>query len=101
VAAVAAHRRLGYLANGMAVFRVADDRIDGVGAQLARRSEVTHCYRRPPLPGWPYNLFAMIHGHTQHEVRAFVQHRARELDLTDFEILFSIKEYKKVSMTYF
>jgi len=99
--AVVRHRRLGFNANGMAVFRVPPERIDEVGKSLAGHSEVSHCYRRPPLPAFDYNLFAMVHGQSADEVRAAVAKLAEQLHLSDYQVLFSAAEYKKTSMSYF
>jgi len=103
--AVVRHRRLGFRANGMAVFDVPDDRVDIVGEAFARRREISHCYRRPRLADFPYDLFAMIHGHSEDEVRELAEKLAGEFDIDinikNFTVLFSTKEYKKVSMKYF
>ena len=100
--AVVDHRMLGFKANGMAVFRVGPDRIDEVGRRLAERPEISHCYRRPALPGFDYGLFAMVHGRSRDRVRRLVAEMAEKLGLADdYEILFSTTEYKKVSMKYF
>jgi DNA-binding Lrp family transcriptional regulator len=77
IGAVPNHYRLGWVANGMTVWDVADERIDALGAQVGALPGVTHCYRRPrSLPQWPYNLFAMVHGHT----RADVERQALEIE---------------------
>jgi siroheme decarboxylase len=69
IGAVANHYRLGYTANGMTVWDVSDERVDELAAQVARLTGVTHCYRRArALPGWPYNLFVMLHGRSRDEV---------------------------------
>jgi DNA-binding Lrp family transcriptional regulator len=69
IGAVPNHYALGYTANGMSVWDVADQRIDELGVLIGQLSFVTHCYRRPRrLPGWPYNLFAMVHGRSRDEV---------------------------------
>ena len=99
--AVVRHRRLGFVANGMAVFRVPPERVDAVGAALAQHSEVSHCYRRPCVPGWDFNLFAMVHGRSEDEVRQFVARVAAEHGLAGYDVLFSTTEYKKTSMRYF
>jgi DNA-binding Lrp family transcriptional regulator len=99
--AVVNHRRLGFVANGMAVFQVGADRIDAAGRTLAQRPEVSHCYRRPPLPDFDFILFAMVHGHSEPEVRAIVDRAAAELNIQRYDVLFSTAEYKKVSMKYF
>lgn len=56
------HRALGYRANAMVVWNIPDDRVGEIGRTLAALPFVTLCYRRPRRPGWPYNLFCMIHG---------------------------------------
>jgi radical SAM protein with 4Fe4S-binding SPASM domain len=99
--AVVAHRSLGYRANGMAVFQVPEERADAAGRRLAEFEEISHCYRRPRLPDWPYDLFAMVHGRSEAEVRAFVERAACELGLQNYDILFSTAEYKKKSFEYF
>jgi len=95
------HRRLGYVANGMAVFRVEDSRADEVGHVLAARQDVTHCYLRATAPGWPYNLFAMMHGRRREDVRAAADRLAAELGVAEHEVLFSVAEYKRTTMKYF
>lgn len=99
--AVVDHQRLGFRANGMAVFNVLPERIDAIGRRLAERPEITHCYRRPPLPDFPYNLYAMVHGCTEDEVLALVSGMAEEHNLTDHDVLFSVTEFKKAPMRYF
>jgi DNA-binding Lrp family transcriptional regulator len=99
--AVVRHHRLGYAANGMAVFRVDPTLVSEAGRCLARRTEVSHCYQRPPLPDFPYNLFAMTHGKTEDEVRTTVAAMAGEAGLDNWSVLFSVREFKKVSMRYF
>lgn len=97
LAAVPNHYALGVTANGMAVWDVPDDKISEVGRRLGQRPEVTHCYRRPRRPGWPYNLFAMVHGMSRQEVLAKIQRLSRELGLDAYphEVLFSTRLLKK------
>jgi DNA-binding Lrp family transcriptional regulator len=99
--ATVAHQKLGYCANGMAVFQVPDGRLDAAGRRLAENEEISHCYRRPRLADWPYELFAMVHGRSEAEVRAFVGRAARDLEIKDYDILFSTVEYKKESLEFF
>ncbi|AVY93999.1 siroheme decarboxylase subunit beta [Microvirgula aerodenitrificans] len=55
------HREFGYRSNAMCVWDVPDTDVDAIGKRLAAHPAVNLCYRRPRRPGWPYNLFAMIH----------------------------------------
>lgn len=71
IGAVPNHYAIGWTANGMTVWDVADAEIDVLGAQVGALDFVTHCYRRPrALPDWPYNLFAMVHGSSRDECEA-------------------------------
>lgn len=71
IGAVPNHYAIGWTANGMTVWDVADDAIDALGSQVGALDFVTHCYRRPrALPDWPYNLFAMVHGSSRTECEA-------------------------------
>jgi len=63
------HYAIGWVANGMTVWDVADELVDSLGSRVGQLEFVTHCYRRPrALPAWPYNLFAMVHGASRDEV---------------------------------
>ena len=64
------HYALGLVANGMSVWDVDDSQAVDLGAQVGALDFVSHCYLRPRAEGWPYNLFAMIHGHNREEVEA-------------------------------
>ncbi|MDR0457910.1 MAG: AsnC family transcriptional regulator [Burkholderiaceae bacterium] len=69
IGAVPNHYRLGFTANGMSVWDVADDRVDELGRCIGALPGVSHCYRRARrAPVWRYNLFAMLHGRSRAEV---------------------------------
>lgn len=69
IGAVPNHYRLGFTANGMTVWDVDDESIDSLGRRVGALPFVSHCYRRPrQRPDWPFNLFAMLHGHSRAEV---------------------------------
>lgn len=68
------HYKLGYRANGMSVWDIADKHVHDAGREIAALPFVSHCYQRPRhLPHWPYNLFAMLHGHNRDEVEKHIQ----------------------------
>ncbi|MCG2578941.1 AsnC family transcriptional regulator [Dechloromonas sp. XY25] len=71
IGAVPNHYAIGWTANGMTVWDVADEQVDALGAVVGGLDFVTHCYRRPrAMPAWPYNLFAMVHGASRDECAA-------------------------------
>jgi len=95
---VVRHREVGYAANGMAVWDVSDAAVDAIGARLAAQEGVTLCYRRNRAPpGWPYNLFAMVHGRSEQRVRDLVASAAAAAGLDDLPhtILFSRRCFKQ------
>ena len=100
-AAVLRHNEAGFSANGMACWRVPEERIEEVGALLAADSRVSHCYWRPTFEDWPYPLFSMVHCESRDDVRAVVEELSRTVDVTDYEILWSAKEFKKERVRYF
>lgn len=101
IGAIPNHYALGLTANGMSVWDVADEAVAEIGARIGALDEVTHCYERPRhLPLWPYNLFAMVHGHTRQEVRAKVERIARLIGpaARAHDVLFSTRILKKTGL---
>ena len=95
------HYRLGYSANGMSVWDVPDEDIRAIGKQVGELDIVSHCYHRPRrMPDWPYNLFAMVHGHSQAEVRDKVSQIAQLLGdkVRQHDVLFSTRILKKTGL---
>ena len=101
IGAVPNHYALGFTANGMSVWDVADEAVAGIGAKIGALDEVTHCYERPRhLPLWPYNLFAMVHGRTRDEVWGKVERIARLIGpaARSHDVLFSTRILKKTGL---
>jgi siroheme decarboxylase len=97
------HHELGYCANAMTVWDVPDDRVADVGHKIAAMPGVTLCYRRPRrLPGWPYNLFCMVHGRDRAAVEAAVDCITRDAGLMRLPrtILFSRRRFKQRGARY-
>ena len=103
VAAILYHRRAGFSANGMGVWRVPEDEILEVGARMAAVRGISHCYQRPTYPDWPYSVFTMAHGRSKEECDAILDRIADEHGLhgDDRAVLYSSTEFKKVRLHYF
>jgi len=103
VAAILYHRRAGFSANGMGVWRVGEDRILETGKRMAAVRGISHCYQRPTYPDWPYSVFTMAHGRSREECDAILDRIADEHDLhgDDRAVLYSSTEFKKVRLLYF
>jgi DNA-binding Lrp family transcriptional regulator len=100
-AAILNHRQVGFSANGMVVWNAPLDQIDAYGAILAAHPEVSHCYYRPGYPEWPFNLYAMVHGRSVEDCRRIADRLGSAIGLSDYRILFSTREYKKIRLKLF
>jgi DNA-binding Lrp family transcriptional regulator len=101
IGAVPNHYALGWTANGMSVWDVADARSGEAGRLLGALDYVSHCYRRPRRPPrWPYNLFAMVHGHSRAEVEDKIARMAALLGDRDrdHDVLYSSRILKKTGL---
>jgi len=103
VAAILFHRRAGFSANGMGVWRVPEDQVLEVGRRMAAVRGISHCYQRPTYPDWPYSVFTMAHGRSKDECDAILDRIAADHDLhgEDRAVLYSSTEFKKIRLHYF
>ena len=101
VAAILYHRRAGFSANGMGVWKVPEDRIMELGPRMAAFRGVSHCYQRPTYPDWPYSVFTMAHGRSKEECDAVLDAIADETGIDERATLYSSTEFKKIRLLYF
>jgi len=101
IGAMIRHIEAGIGFNGMVVWKVEPERVEEVGELLASFAEVTHCYERPPFGKNGGTLFTMVHAASEQECLDIVRRMSGATGVRDYEILFSDRELKKVSMTYF
>ncbi|MDD4343595.1 MAG: Lrp/AsnC family transcriptional regulator [Eubacteriales bacterium] len=99
--AVLAHRKIGLNYNPMIVIETKEEYINDLGEKIAAFTEVTHCYNRPRMDDFPYDLYAMIHCNSQEEVSEIVKKITNDDRIISYKLLYSTKEYKKTSMKYF
>jgi siroheme decarboxylase len=101
VAAILFHRRAGFSANGMGVWKVPEERILELGVQMAAFRGISHCYERPTYADWPYSVFTMAHGRSKEECDAILDSIAAATGIEERATLYSSTEFKKVRMLYF
>ncbi len=100
-AAILRHRQAGFIANGMIVWKVPDDKVDEKGIKIASFPQVSHCYRRPVYPDWEFNLFSMIHARTIDAAEKIAKEISTVIGIENYRILFSSREFKKERVKYF
>jgi DNA-binding Lrp family transcriptional regulator len=103
VAAILFHRRAGFSANGMGVWKVPEEEIMETGRRMASFRGISHCYQRPTYEDWPYSVFTMAHGRSKEECDAILDSIAEECGMgpDDRATLYSSTEYKKIRLHYF
>ena len=101
VAAILFHRRAGFSANGMGVWKVPEERIIELGPRMASFRGISHCYQRPTYADWPYSVFTMAHGRSKEECDAILDSIAEDTGIDERRTLYSSTEFKKVRLRYF
>jgi siroheme decarboxylase len=101
VAAILYHRRAGFSANGMGVWKVPEEDVLETGIRMAAFRGISHCYQRPTYADWPYSVFTMAHGRSKEECDAILDSIAAATGITERATLYSSTEFKKVRMLYF
>jgi DNA-binding Lrp family transcriptional regulator len=101
VAAILFHRRAGFSANGMGVWKVPEDRIMELGPRMAAFRGISHCYQRPTYKDWPYSVFTMAHGRSKEECDAILDSIAAATGIEERATLYSSTEFKKIRLLYF
>ena len=101
VAGILFHRRAGFSANGMGVWKVPEGRILEIGPRMASFRGISHCYQRPTYADWPYSVFTMAHGRSREECDAILDSIAADTGIEERSTLYSSTEFKKIRMLYF
>jgi siroheme decarboxylase len=101
VAAILFHRRAGFSANGMGVWKVPEERMLELGPRMASFRGISHCYQRPTYADWPYSLFTMAHGRSKEECDAILDSIAADTGIEERRTLYSSTEFKKIRLLYF
>lgn len=99
--AVLRHHQAGFAANAMVVYQVPEEEIERTAEAIASSPAVSHCYQRETRPGWPYNLYAMVHGRTKQQCQEVAAGIARSIGNPNYRLLFSVREFKKTSPSFF
>lgn len=96
------HQKAGFTHNAMVAWKIAPEHVDEAGKTAAENDNVSHCYYRPsPVEDWPYTLYTMVHGRSEEECAAVVAALSALPHMNEYAALSSLKELKKISMTYF
>jgi DNA-binding Lrp family transcriptional regulator len=100
IGSIVDHFKVGFSGGAMVAWQVEPERIEQVGNKLAGFAEVTHAYERVTAKNWPYNLYTMVHGADIQEVEQIVKRMSQACGISNYRVLATEKELKKVPPTY-
>jgi DNA-binding Lrp family transcriptional regulator len=96
------HQKTVWKHNAMVAWQIDPAIADTCGELAAQHANISHVYYRPSsAPDWPYTLYTMIHGRSEQEYKDVIEELQRTTPLQTYAVLSSLKELKKISMTYF
>ena len=96
------HQKAGFTHNAMVAWIIDDAHVDAAGRAAALHPGVSHCYHRPTTAAdWPYTLYTMVHGRSEEECADVIRELGTIEHMETHAVLTSLRELKKISMTYF
>lgn len=100
IGAIVNHFKVGLSGAAMVVWQVEPEKSEQVGNTLAGFEQVSHAYERRTYENWPYNIYTMVHGKNIEDVKQTVRQMSQACGISNFRVLFTEKELKKVPPTY-
>ena len=100
IGAIVHHEKVGLSGGAMVAWLVDPEHVERVGTTLAGFREVSHAYERRTAESWPYNMYTMVHGTDIHAVEKTVERMSKTCGVSDYRILSTERELKKVPPTY-
>ena len=100
IGAIVNHFKVGLGGGAMVVWQIEPKEIEKVGQILADFKEVSHAYERTVSEDWPYSFYSMVHAAGPDQVAEVVGRMSRASGITDYRVLATEKELKKVPPTY-
>jgi len=89
------HNKLGFTANAMFACEAKKSRMIKIGEKLAALGIVSHCYQRKTFAGWPFNIFAMMHGSNMVDIHKVVERFVKKEKIKSFALLPTAAKFKK------
>ncbi len=100
IGAIVHHEKVGLSGGAMVAWRIDKEIVEQAGAILAGFKEVSHAYERRTAENWRYNVYTMVHGTDVEAVEKTVERMSQACGVSDYRILNTERELKKVPPTY-
>ncbi len=89
------HNAVGYSANAMVCWKVAESMVEEAGRIMAGYEEVSHCYQRETASDWPYNMYTMVHARAKEDLQNTIDRIAGVTGIEEYRALLTVRELKK------
>ena len=100
IGSIVHHEKVGLSGGAMVAWLVDPEQVERVGTTLAGFKEVSHAYERRTAENWPYNVYTMVHGTDMQAVKKTVERMSETSAVSNYRILNTERELKKVPPTY-
>ncbi len=91
---------LGLGAAALVAWRIEPGKLEECGKALAAEDSVTHCLSRKSSPGWPYNLYTMVHAADSAKLLSWVRGAAERFGVGDYVVMETVEELKRSPTRY-
>ena len=98
--AILTHHKVGLKTNCMCVWKIPPEKVEKIGGVCSREPSISHCYLRQSKQKWSYNFYTMIHARTKTECLKIIRKIANKCAVKEYELLFTLKQFKKISPLY-
>lgn len=89
------HRHAGFRANCMVVWRIPSAKLGRAARVFRATQQITHCYERAAAPGWPYNVYTMIHCAARAECTRLIKALVLSTGIAEYREFPTVREFKK------
>jgi len=93
--AVLQHQMAGFRGNALCCWNIKEEKVSSVAKMMSAAPYISHVYLRRPHAKWPYNLYTVFHARTREECLECVQAMAKETVVSEYQVLFSRKNWKR------
>lgn len=96
------HYQSGWKYNAMVAWKADENEAEKWSDIIESNPGISHAYYRPSgAADWPYQLYTMIHGQKPGDIEKVIMDLLARWPFTEYVVLDTIRELKKISMTYF
>lgn len=99
--AVLRHHSAGFIVNAMGAWNVPNEKVDEFAHVAVEYGMISHCYQRPRLKDFDYNVYTMIHGKSKDDCEGVAEEVSERAGITEYTLLYTTHEFKKTSPEYF